>query len=47
MVGVLALQGAIEEHIAMTELAFKEIGIELKNLLGQSRPLKMLRLFTD
>jgi len=27
-IGVLALQGAIEEHVAMTKLAFKEMGVE-------------------
>ncbi len=27
-IGVLALQGAIEEHISMTKLAFKEMGVE-------------------
>ncbi len=34
-IGVLALQGAIEEHLAMTKLAFKEMGIE-----GSVRPVK-------
>jgi 5'-phosphate synthase pdxT subunit len=35
IIGVLALQGAIEEHIAMTKLALKEVGIE-----GSVRPVK-------
>lgn len=34
-IGVLALQGAIEEHIAMTRLAFKEMGID-----GSVQPVK-------
>lgn len=34
-IGVLALQGAIEEHMAMTKLAFKELGVE-----GFVRPVK-------
>jgi 5'-phosphate synthase pdxT subunit len=28
VIGVLALQGAIEEHMAMTKLAFKEMGVD-------------------
>ncbi|MCS7097787.1 MAG: pyridoxal 5'-phosphate synthase glutaminase subunit PdxT [Candidatus Methanomethyliaceae archaeon] len=28
VIGVLALQGAIEEHLAMTKLAFKDMGID-------------------
>ena len=35
IIGVLALQGAIEEHMAMTKLAFKEMGID-----GYVRPVK-------
>jgi 5'-phosphate synthase pdxT subunit len=35
VIGVLALQGAIEEHIAMTKLALEEIGIE-----GSALPVK-------
>jgi len=34
-IGVLAFQGAIEEHLAMATLAFKEMGIE-----GYVRPVK-------
>lgn len=34
-IGVLALQGAVEEHMAMTKLTFKEMGVE-----GFVRPVK-------
>ncbi|MEM3745019.1 MAG: pyridoxal 5'-phosphate synthase glutaminase subunit PdxT [Candidatus Bathyarchaeia archaeon] len=34
-IGVLAFQGAIEEHMAITKLAFKEMGIE-----GTVKPVK-------
>ena len=35
VIGVLAFQGAIEEHIAMTKLAFEEMGVE-----GSVEPVK-------